>query len=82
MTWENILKNYIGMNSIIDLIARVKDNISEMEEMTRESFGTSTASTNIEFDVQEAKDILSDFQKFTKAVEVEFQKLIDMGELQ
>tara|TARA_R110002012_G_scaffold183332_6_gene349754 strand:- start:25740 stop:25988 length:249 start_codon:yes stop_codon:yes gene_type:complete len=82
MSWEDTLQKYLGMNSIIDLIARVKENLSEMEAMTRESFGTTAQNKNVEFDTQEAKDILSDFDKFTEAVRSEWQKLIERGELQ
>lgn len=82
MSWEDTLQKYVGMNSIIDLIARVKENLSEMEAMTRESFATTAEDRNIEFDTEEAKDILSDFNKFTEAVKNEWQKLIERGELQ
>lgn len=82
MSWEDTLQKYVGMNSIIDLIARVKENLSEMEAMTRESFATTAEDRNIEFDTEEAKDILSDFNKFTEAVKIEWQKLIERGELQ
>tara|TARA_R100001163_G_scaffold65206_1_gene61598 strand:- start:2186 stop:2434 length:249 start_codon:yes stop_codon:yes gene_type:complete len=82
MSWENTLQKYVGMNSIIDLIARVKENVSEMEAMTRESFATTAEDRNIEFNTEEAKDILSDFDKFTQAVRIEWEKLIERGELQ
>ena len=82
MSWEDTLQKYVGMNSIIDLIARLKENVSEMEDMTRESFATTAEDRNVEFDTEEAKDILSDFNKFTEAVKIEWQKLIERGELQ
>ena len=82
MSWEDTLQKYVGMNSIIDLIARLKENVSEMEDMTRESFATTAEYRNVEFDTEEAKDILSDFNKFTEAVKIEWQKLIERGELQ
>ena len=82
MSWEDTLQKYVGMNSIIDLIARLKENVGEMEDMTRESFATTAEDRNVEFDTEEAKDILSDFNKFTEAVKIEWQKLIERGELQ
>lgn len=84
MSWEDTLQKskYVGLNSIVDLIARVKENLSEMEAMTKESYGTAIEDINVEFDTEEAKDILSDFNKFTEAVKIEWQKLIERGELQ
>tara|TARA_R100000773_G_C4185267_1_gene93326 strand:+ start:420 stop:668 length:249 start_codon:yes stop_codon:yes gene_type:complete len=82
MRWQDTLLKYVGMNSIIDLIARLKENVSEMEAMTRESFATTAENRNVEFDTQEAKDILSDFNKFAEAVKIEWEKLIERGELQ
>ena len=83
MSWEDTLqKQYTGLNSIVDFIARLKDNIDEMEGIARESFGTSASSTNIPFDVDEAKDILEDFTKFSKSVEMLFKQMIQKGELQ
>ena len=90
MTWEDTIKKspfrdrtrYLGLNSIVDIIARIKENISEMEAMTRESFATTAEDRNIEFDTEEAKDILSDFNKFSEVLKTEWQKLIERGEVQ
>tara|TARA_R100000353_G_scaffold173725_1_gene140376 strand:- start:1048 stop:1299 length:252 start_codon:yes stop_codon:yes gene_type:complete len=83
MSWEDTLqKQYTGLNSIVDFIARLKDNIEEMEALARESFGDDPASTNMPFDVDEAKDILEDFTKFSKSVEMLFKQMIQKGELQ
>ena len=90
MSWEDTIKKspfrnrtrYLGLNSIVDIIARIKENVSEMEAMTRESFATTHEDRNIEFDVHEARDILADFNKFSEVLNTEWKKLIERGELQ
>tara|TARA_R100000479_G_C6353998_1_gene190379 strand:- start:39 stop:296 length:258 start_codon:yes stop_codon:yes gene_type:complete len=82
MSWREIVKNVGGMNSIIDFIARLRENISEMEEIARESFATSTDDPIAPFDVADAKDLLDDYKKFSKSVELLFQKMIQQGEMQ
>ena len=83
MSWEDTLqKQYQGLNSIIDFIARQRDILKEMEDLARESFGTSGEETNIPFDVDEAKDLLEDYEKFGKSIEKLFEQMIRKGELQ
>ena len=84
MSWEDIVKKRDmtgGMNSIVDFIARLRENITEMEEIAKESFATSTEDPIAPFDVADAKDLLDDYKKLSKSVEMLFQKLIQQGEM-
>tara|TARA_R100000081_G_C4701587_1_gene107910 strand:- start:327 stop:578 length:252 start_codon:yes stop_codon:yes gene_type:complete len=83
MSWEDTLqKQYQGLNSIVDFIARQRDILKEMEDLARESFGTSVTETNTPFDVEEAKGLLEDYEKFGKSIEMLFKQMIQKGELQ
>ena len=81
MTWQDIVKKRDmtgGMNSIVDFIARLRENITEMEEIAKESF--SEDAPIVSFNIADAKDLLDDYKKFSKSVEVLFQKMIEQGE--
>ncbi|MAP53739.1 MAG: hypothetical protein CL605_02435 [Altibacter sp.] len=81
MTWEDIVKKRDmtgGMNSIVDFIARLKEIATEMEEIAKESF--SEDAPIVSFNIPDAKDLLDDYKKFSKSVEVLFQKMIEQGE--
>lgn len=87
MSWEDIVRKRDmtgGMNSIVDFISRLRENITEMEEIVKESFSTVRDDDDpiIPFDVQNAKDLLYDYKQLSKSVEVLFQKMIQQGEMQ
>jgi hypothetical protein len=82
MSWEELLKyNPTGMNSIIDYISEMRDILSEMESITRESFPTSTDEPIQEFNAVEAARLWKDYERIYKDIKVYWLSMIKQGDM-
>jgi len=80
MSWEGILKyNPTGVNSIIDLIGDMRDVLTEMETITKESFPASTDEPIKEFDTADAIRLGQDYVKIQRLIKVYWFSMIKQG---